>query len=142
MGEDASGGRRPELLFYDGGCGLCHRAVRFVIRADPDGDAFVFAPLGGETFERLLPAPRPALPDSLIVRTHAGALLVRSAAVVHVLRRLGSPWTAVAAVVALVPRVLRDAGYDAVARLRRRLFARPAEACPRLPAPLRARLRP
>lgn len=137
---DAEGGR--DVLFYDGSCGLCHRAVRFVIRADRDGRAFRFAPLGGETFERLLPAARPPLPDSLIVCTRSGEILARSAAVVHVLRRLGPPWTAAGAVLALVPRFLRDAGYDALARVRRRLFARPPEACPRVPAPLRARFRP
>ncbi|HZH02738.1 MAG TPA: DCC1-like thiol-disulfide oxidoreductase family protein [Myxococcaceae bacterium] len=35
-----------DILFYDGGCGLCHRAVRFVLARDPAG-RFRFAPLGG-----------------------------------------------------------------------------------------------
>ena len=39
----------------------------------------------------------------------------------------------------LVPRALRDALYDAFARVRRRLFPRPEQACPVLPEPLRAR---
>ncbi len=130
----------PEVLFYDGGCGLCHRAVRFVLWADPQGRAFRFAPLGGATFQAEVPAAeRPRLPDSLVVRTAEGALLTRSAGVLHVLRRLGGGWGVLADFFGLVPRPLRDAAYDFVARIRFRLFARPNDACPVVPPPLRTR---
>jgi predicted DCC family thiol-disulfide oxidoreductase YuxK len=135
-------GREPDLLFYDGGCGLCHRSVRFVAPRDPDGH-FRFAPLGGETFIALVPPDaRGTLPDSVVVRRRDGALLVRSDAVLHILRRLGGGWRALAAVLSLVPRALRDAGYDWLARNRARWFARPDEACPIVPAHLRARFAP
>jgi predicted DCC family thiol-disulfide oxidoreductase YuxK len=132
----------PELLFYDGGCGLCHRSVRFVVAADPEG-RFRFAPLGGETFRgAVLPALREGLPDSIVLRTAEGALLVRSDAALHVLRRLGGRWRLLAALLGLLPRRLRDAGYDFVARRRARWFASPADACPLVPAHLRARFAP
>jgi predicted DCC family thiol-disulfide oxidoreductase YuxK len=136
------GARDPELLFYDGGCGLCHRSVRFVAARDAAG-RFRFAPLGGETFRALVPeAERPGLPDSIVVRRDDGALLVRSDAALHVLRRLGGRWRAVAAALAVLPHAVRDALYDAVARRRRRWFARPGEACPLVPPHLRARFAP
>jgi len=136
----AAASGEPELLFYDGSCGLCHRAVRFVLWADPSGRAFRFAPLGGAAFEAAVPVgERGRLPDSLVVRTADGALLVRSAAVVHLLRRLGGGWRVLAAALAAVPRPLRDLGYDLVARVRFRLFARPPDACPRVPPGLRDR---
>src|SRR5262249_20173935 len=34
-----------ETIFYDGGCGLCHRTVRFVLSEDASGCTFNFAPL-------------------------------------------------------------------------------------------------
>src|SRR5208282_2216789 len=37
--------RRTEELFYDGYCGLCHRAVRFILAEDTTGTAFRFAAL-------------------------------------------------------------------------------------------------
>lgn len=136
-------GDAPEVLFYDGGCGLCHRAVRFVLRADREGRAFRFAPLGGRTFdERVPPAVRAGLPDSIVVRTAEGALLTRSAAAIHVLRRLGGGWRWAAGLLAAVPRGVRDAGYDFVARIRFRLFARPDDACPVVPPALRGRFLP
>jgi len=39
----------------------------------------------------------------------------------------------------LVPRSVRDVGYDTVARVRHLLFRRPTEACPVTPPELRAR---
>lgn len=130
----------PELLFYDGGCGLCHRAVRFVLRADPEGRAFRFAPLGGDTFQALVSAgERERLPDSLVVRTAGGALLTRSAGALHALRRLGGGWRALAVLLGFVPRPIRDAVYDFIARVRFRLFTKPKDVCPFVPPPLRSR---
>lgn len=130
----------PDLLFYDGGCGLCHRAVRFVLWADPEGRAFRFAPLGGETFEALVSAgERERLPDSLVVRTAGGALLTRSTGALHALRRLGGGWCELAVLLGVVPREVRDAVYDFIARVRFRLFAKPKDTCPLVPPPLRAR---
>jgi predicted DCC family thiol-disulfide oxidoreductase YuxK len=131
-----------ERLYYDGTCGLCHRAVRFLLAEDPSGRAFRFAPLDSETFRGLgghLPRP---LPDSLILETADGAFLMRSAAVLRALARLGGLWRLLAAAGGLIPTPLRDAAYDAVARVRYRLFARPAEACPVTPPHLRARFDP
>jgi predicted DCC family thiol-disulfide oxidoreductase YuxK len=140
VGESAPG---PELLFYDGACGLCHRSVRFVAAADRSG-LFRFAPLAGETFRAAVgPERRAGLPDSIVVRrADDGALLVRSDAVLHVLHRLGGGWRALAALLRLAPRPLRDAAYDFVARRRARWFAPPADACPVVPPHLRARFAP
>ncbi len=130
----------PEVLFYDGGCGLCHRAVLFLLWADREGRAFRFAPLGGATFEaQVPPSERRGLPDSMVLRMADGALLTRSAGVLHILRRLGGGWRVLAFLFGLVPRPLRDVAYDSVARIRFRLFARPDDACPMVPPPLRSR---
>ena len=131
-----------ELLFYDGHCGLCHRAVRFVLAEDRTGDTCGFAPLDSAAFRAAVPEPdRVALPDSLIVLTAEGALLTRSAAVLHLLRRLGGLWRLLASVVAVVPTVVRDGLYDGIACLRYRLFRAPAEVCPLVSANLHGRFK-
>ena len=56
----------PELVFYDGDCGLCHRTVRFLLARDPEGSLFLFAPLFGETFNREFPlSAREGMADSV-----------------------------------------------------------------------------
>lgn len=132
-----------ETLFYDGHCGLCHRAVRFVLAEDSNDAAFRFAPLQGETFERLVPpGQRAGLPDSIVIQTREGALLVRSSAFIHILRRLGGGWRVVAGILAVVPRPLRDAAYDFVARVRYRIFGRQDDVCPLVLPELRKRFAP
>jgi predicted DCC family thiol-disulfide oxidoreductase YuxK len=129
-----------ETLFYDGACGLCHRAVRFVLAEDTDGAAFRFAPLRSDTFVAHVPeGERARLPDSLVLLAADGRVLTRSAAVRHLMERLGGVWRALAVAARVFPARLQDAAYDTIARIRHRLFARPQEACPLLPPHLRRR---
>jgi predicted DCC family thiol-disulfide oxidoreductase YuxK len=131
---------QTERIFYDGHCGLCHRAVRFVIARDPEGQRFRFAPLQGTTIEKLVPAEqRAGLPDSVAVLADDGRLLVRSDAFIHILRRLGGFWRFAAGIIGVVPRAIRDGVYDFIARVRYRIFGRRVEVCPVTPAKLRAR---
>jgi len=132
----------PDHVFYDGDCGFCHRSVRFLAERDTRG-AFRFAPLDGPTFLRLVPeAARRGLPDSLVIHTGGGHVLVQSAATLHCLRQLGGGFRVLAWLGALVPAALLDASYAAFARNRQRWFARPQHACPVPPGALRARLDP
>lgn len=129
-----------DLLLYDGTCALCHGFVRFVLAEDPSGTAFHFAPLQGEAVRREIPeSERAGLPDSVVVRTADGRTLVRSAAVLHVLARLGGTWRILGAVLFLVPWPLRDLAYSLVASIRKRVFGTESSACPMVPRHLRAR---
>jgi predicted DCC family thiol-disulfide oxidoreductase YuxK len=117
--------------------------VKFVLKHDPGGRAFRFAPLQGETFlARVEVERRVGLPDSVVVLTLDGELLVRSAAFLHIFRRLGGGWRVLAVVLSVVPRGLCDLVYDFVARIRYRVFGRRGDLCPIVPAELRARFDP
>ena len=131
---------RIERIFYDGHCGLCHGAVRFVIARDPQGRLFRYAPLEGGTFAALVPAERRVgLPDSVVVLTEDGRLLVRSDSFIHILRRLGGFWRVTGAIIVVIPRTIRDGVYNFIARVRYRIFGRRPEVCPVTPAELRGR---
>lgn len=130
-------------VFYDGHCGLCHGVVRFLLARDHDGTRFRFAPLQGDTVRQFVPDDvRASLPDSLVAVPPSGEVLTRSAAVIRLLTELGGGWRALAAMLRVVPRTIRDAAYDLVARVRTKLFAAPAEVCPMMPPELRARFDP
>ncbi|MDC1294934.1 DCC1-like thiol-disulfide oxidoreductase family protein [Myxococcota bacterium] len=136
----------PARLFYDGDCGFCHRAVRIVLSEDlntKDEIALRFAPLAGPTFERLTDTrddiQADELPDSIVLILEDGQLLTRSAAAIEIASRLGGLWRGLAVVGAALPAEPLDAAYDAVARVRKKLFAKPNDACPILPPELRAR---
>ena len=112
-----AGGR--ETVFYDDHCGICARSIDFVRRRDPAGRRFEFQPLGGEAFRATIDEQtRENLPDSVVVRTADNQLLTRSAAVIHVLGRLGGPWRLLGGLMRIVPRFIRDRVYDEIARQR------------------------
>jgi predicted DCC family thiol-disulfide oxidoreductase YuxK len=120
------------VLLYDGLCGFCNGAVRFILRHDRRA-IFRFAPLQGDFGQALLARhPDVALIDSflLVDRSHTGEerILVRSDAALRVARELGWPWR-LAGLFVVVPRFIRDAAYDLFARSRYRLFRR-YESCP------------
>ncbi len=113
------------LLLYDGTCGLCARSVQFVLRHERTR-TLRFAALDGVTARAVL-ARHPALMavDSVVwvepARGNAPERVrARSAAVLRMLRHLGGFWHLLR-VAWLVPRPLRDAAYDLVARHRHRV---------------------
>lgn len=132
-----------DLLFYDGSCGLCHHTVKFVLIRDREGTRFCYAPILGSTFTLTFPeSQRAGFPDSIVVKTDDGRTLVRSAAVLEIGERLGGIWRTLARIFGVLPRWLLDWVYDGVAKVRKRIFAPPAGACPLLPPELRGRFLP
>ncbi len=132
-----------ERIFYDGDCGVCHWSVGFVARHDRTSEAFRFAPLGGETFRHEVPPEvGRSLPDSMVVRTRSGSLLLRSDGLVHVLSRLGPFWRLAGRLLALVPGAIRNYGYDRFAERRHHLAAKPDGFCPLMPPELSRRFDP
>ncbi|MEM7355323.1 MAG: DUF393 domain-containing protein, partial [Acidobacteriota bacterium] len=120
-----------ERIFYDGDCGVCHWSVSLVARSDRRrgagaDEAFRFAPLGGEAFQQHVP-PEIArdLPDSLIVQTADGSILLRSDGLIHILSRLGFVERCLGALLRLVPRPIRNYFYDRFAERRHRFAERP-----------------
>ena len=126
----ADEGHHP-ILFFDGVCGLCNAAVDWLIARDPAG-VLRFAPLQGETAERLLPESDRECLDSLTLLDGAGRAR-RTRAVVRSLSHLGGRWAAAAWLLWLVPAPLRDLGYRLTAKVRYAVWGK-KESC-RMPSP-------
>lgn len=130
------------VLFYDGVCGFCDRAVQFILRHDARG-RFRFAALQGEYAGHVLTRyghdPRDL--DTMYVLLDAGTprerVLARSDAIVAVLDELGGPWKLLA-LIRVLPRALRDRAYAVLVRNRYRWFGR-YEQCPLPPTRVRDR---
>jgi predicted DCC family thiol-disulfide oxidoreductase YuxK len=115
------------IWLFDGLCNFCSGSVQTALRLDRKG-VIRFTPLQSP-FGRAI-ATRYGLdvenPESFLFFDH-GRPLSASDAVLALARRLGPPAN-LAAVFALVPKPLRDAGYGLVARNRYRLMGK-REAC-------------
>lgn len=117
----------PYVVVFDGVCNLCNGTVRFIIARDPERK-FRFAPMQSDAARALIDrhyAPGAELDTFLVIK--GDSCLVRSDAALAIAGELPWPWPLVGAFKAL-PRPLRDAVYNAVARRRYRLFGR-TDAC-------------
>ncbi len=131
-----------DRLLYDGMCGLCHRAVKFILRHDVSETAFTFMPLQSERLDEVLPGDltREHLPDSMVVVTERGEVLMKSDAALYIGERMGGIWRILGILGRRVPGVVRNGVYDLIARIRHRLFAQPEALCPVPPRRVRGRL--
>jgi len=115
------------ILFYDGECGLCSRAVQWCLRHDHNR-VLRFAPLQGTTYAALRFDDKPSQLDTLVF-ADADGLHVRSSGALRAMRLLGGPWGVLAVMCYwLVPRVLRDRVYRFIAARRLGWFG-PADQC-------------
>lgn len=115
------------VLVYDGVCGLCNATVQFVLRHDARKKirfTTLQSPLGESirSWSGLPPTAEGADPGTMIVVDH-GSVYTRSSAALHLARHLNWPFP-IAYSAIIIPRVLRDAVYNFIARNRYRWFGK------------------
>lgn len=125
---------RP-IVLYDGVCGLCNRAVQFILKRDQKR-RFRFATLQGTIGQEVLERDMvPANLDSMMLVETDGRVSWESTAALRTARYLKFPWP-LFSILLLIPRFVRDLVYRWIARNRYRWFGK-LESCP-LPDPKEA----
>lgn len=130
---DSSPGPAQATVYFDGTCNLCNGFVDFLIRRDTRR-VLRYASQQGPAFAALVARhPEVASVDTMLAHVAEGdRLFLKSDAVLATVGFLPAPWPLLR-VLRVVPRFVRNAVYDWVARNRYRLFGR-RETC-RLPSP-------
>ena len=125
--------RAHPIVLFDGVCHLCEGVVRFAIERDPAA-RLRFAPLQSELGRALLRhhGYDPDAIDAVVLVDGDGAH-DRSTAALRLAAHLGAPGRWGGPPLLWLPRGLRDAVYDFVARRRYRWFGRRSECL--LPTP-------
>ena len=115
------------IILFDGVCNLCTRSVRFVLKRDPKGH-FVFASIQSNKGSALYRShgfqPEEIETFVLIERDRSFS---RSDAAIRIAWKLSGLWPVLALLV-MVPRPIRDWGYNVIARNRYRWFGK-TETC-------------
>ena len=131
----------PRLLF-DGPCHLCQSSVRFIRRRQKK-PVFTFLPLQSEEARTLLAScldtadeqvaqeiakllQKAKMEAQTLVLIENGCCYLRSDAALRIAKYLRFPWSLLTAL-RIIPRPLRDAAYNFVARNRYRWFGRDGE---------------
>ena len=133
MGLGMAGSDNP-ILLYDGVCGLCNRFVQFVLKHDRE-DRFRFAALQSGFAGAILKrhgVDAVGLDTVYLVRNYqrpSESVVNRSDAAAAVLSELGGFWSVLSRFMRILPRAIRDWGYNLVAGNRYRFFGK-YDVCP------------
>jgi predicted DCC family thiol-disulfide oxidoreductase YuxK len=123
------------IVFFDGACGLCNRAVDIVLREDRER-IFLYSPLQGETFRQIAQGhPETLSVDSILVLKRSPGkelLLQKSDTILYILENLPK-YHSLARMGQIFPAPVRDAFYRLVAATRYRIWGK-RDSC-RLPTP-------
>ena len=118
------------LVLFDGVCNLCNGAVRFIYHRDKN-DTFRYLSLqSDEAKQALQPFGYNFEENNLnsFVVLKDGELYTKSSAALQVAASLGFPYN-LAGIFTIVPKVIRDGVYNAVARNRYKWFGKRDEVC-------------
>ncbi len=113
------------IILFDGDCNFCNSTVSFVLARERQA-TFRFAALQSPAGREILAGfgLPPAQLDTLVLIENGNAY-ERSTAALRIARHLRPPWPLLYACIA-VPRVVRDAVYNRVARARHKLVSQKA----------------
>ena len=117
-----TGATAPDaIVLFDGECALCNGSVQWLLRHERS-PRYRFAPLQSAAAAPLLASHNISAADrSSVVVIDGPRAYRKSSAALHLLRDVRGPWRALA-LLRLVPRGLRDWGYDAIGARRYRWF--------------------
>lgn len=115
--------QHPCILLFDGECSLCNSSVRTILRWETK-PLMAFAALGSTTGQSLVSAFFTAdnQPDSIILLEN-GKAYTKSAAALQIAKIMGGVFH-LFRVFWIVPKPLRDALYDLIARKRLSWFGK------------------
>ena len=112
-----------KIILFDGVCNLCNGAINFIIKHDPSAQ-FKFASLQGETGQRLLKKHQinSAETDSIVL-VEGDTVSVKSSAALRIAKYLNKGYPLLFGFM-IVPKFIRNAIYDYIARNRYKWFGK------------------
>jgi predicted DCC family thiol-disulfide oxidoreductase YuxK len=124
--------RHDRVIVFDGICNWCNAWVNFMIDHDPHGK-FKVGTLQSEHGQQILQELQLSTEDfETFLLLEQGLIFTKSTAALRIAKHLSGLWPLLYLFI-VIPRPLRDAIYDVVARNRYKLMGK-AEAC-RVPTP-------
>ena len=112
------------VIYYDGECGLCHLAVRFILRVDSKSK-FYFSPLSNlDNNEKNI--------DSIILKK-GNEVFYEGQAIIMIFENIDNNWNYLAKVLKLIPINVLDTAYRWVSRNRAKVSVKKVSSCPIVP---------
>ena len=113
------------VIYYDGECGLCHLAVKFILRVDSKSK-FYFSPLSNldNNLKNI---------DSIILKK-GNKVFYEGQAIIMIFEDIDNNWNYLANVLKLIPINVLDTAYRWVSRNRAKVSVKKVSSCPIVPS--------
>ncbi len=113
------------IIYYDGECGLCHLAVRFILRVDSKSK-FYFSPLYklDNNLKNI---------DSIILKK-GNMIFYEGQAIIMIFENIENNWNYLAKVLKLIPINVLNTAYRWVSRNRAKISVKKVSSCPMVPS--------
>ena len=113
------------VIYYDGECGLCHLAVRFILKVDSKSK-FYFSPLSNldNNLKNI---------DSIILKK-GNKVFYEGQAIIMIFEDIDNNWNYLANVLKLIPINVLDTAYRWVSRNRAKVSVKKVSSCPIVPS--------
>ena len=108
------------IILFDGECNFCNRNVQFVIKRDPKA-VFKFASQQSEIGQQLLKKYNISKEENSLILLQNGRLFTKSTAALKISKNLHFFWK-ILYIFIVVPKPIRDYGYDLIAKNRYKWF--------------------
>ena len=113
------------IIYYDGECGLCHLAVRFILRVDSKSN-FYFSPLSNLDINL-------KNIDSIILK-RGNKVFYEGMAIIMIFENIDNNWNYLAKILKLIPINVLDTAYRWVSRNRAKVSVKKVSSCPMVPS--------
>ena len=112
------------VIYYDGECGLCHLAVRFILRVDSKSK-FYFSPLSNldNNLKHI---------DSIILKKW-NKVFYEGHVIIIIFENIENNWNYLGKVLKLIPINVLDTAYRWVSRNRAKISVKKVSSCPMVP---------
>ena len=113
------------VIYYDGECGLCHLAVRSILKVDSKSK-FYFSPLSNldNNLKNI---------DSIILKK-GNKVFYEGQAIIMIFESIDNNWNYLAKVLKLIPINVLDTAYRWVSRNRAKVSLKKVSSCPIVPS--------
>jgi predicted DCC family thiol-disulfide oxidoreductase YuxK len=113
------------LILFDGVCNLCNAFVRFVIKYDSKAE-FMFGSMQSERGKEIVSRINNSTNLETVIVLFRGKMYQRSDAFLFIVRRLRFPVNLLV-LAYVIPRIIRNAAYDFIAKRRYKIFGKSDE---------------
>ena len=118
------------IIYYDGECGLCHAAVKFILRIDTK-NKFHFSPIS-KLIQNEIKI------DSVILKIN-DKVYYEGQAIVTIMENIENNWSYVASILRIIPIDRLNQLYRWISKNRKKVFSKKQYACPNIPTHLKNR---